>query len=349
MNRRRPLHALPVFAASLALAVAQPAAAEIRNVTIEIDPAAPTWQEEVTITVRGEASCQVELFRTTHPIVPGTGSVVRVELEEACLLDPPIFVPFEVKVHVGTLRLGERTVQVVPAGQLDTVLAAASLTVFDVAGLHIRLPEEPVTDAAPFIVSVSGLTSNCLEVSPAEVVDDVILIEWPDGCPILSPPPFLDTYEYEVGPLPAGDYEVRVFGGRGSHGPGLTKAALHVFDAEGCLPDDEVLCLTQDRFAVRVRWTDFEGNGGVGQAMPLRDDTGLFWFFHPDNAELTVKVIDACGAFGHFWVFIAPGSTVEYEVEVTDTAPESEPTKVYRNQLGHVPSLVADTAAFACP
>lgn len=351
MNRRRPLPALRPLSAAvalLALAAALPATAEIRDVTIEIDPAAPNWQEEVTIIVRGESSCSVELFHVSAVIVPGTGTVLRVELEEACVVDPPTFAPFEATVHLGTMEPGARTVQVTPAGQVATVLAAAPLTVFDIAVLDIRLPAQPVTDAAPFIVSVTGLTSSCHAPSPAEVTGNVILIELPEGCPTLIPPPSFQTYEYLLGPLPAGDYEVRVVR-FAFPGLALAKAAFHVFDAEGCVPENDVLCLNQDRFAVRVQWTDFEGNDGVGQAIPLLDDTGLFWFFQPENVELTVKVIDACGPFDRFWVFVASGSTVEYEIRVTDTASDPEQTNFYRNQLGEVPSLIPDTGAFLCP
>jgi hypothetical protein len=349
MNRRRPFRALLfVLVALLALGAAASAAAEIREVSIEIHPIWPTWQEEVTIIVRGEASCLVEVFDTSAVIVPGTGSVLRVELEEACPIDPSIFMPFEVTAQVGTMVPGARTVQVTPAGQAATVLAAAPLTVFDLAALAIGLPAQPVTDAAPFVVTLTGFSSSCQEPSPVEVIGNVILIEFPEGCPILAPPPVFETFEYLLGPLPAGDYEVRVVRS-GFPELGLAKAAFHVFDAQACLPENDVLCLGDDRFAVRVQWTDFEGNSGVGQAMPLLDDTGLFWFFRPDNVELTIKVIDACGPFGNFWVFVASGSTVEYEIRVTDTASDPEQTNVYRNALGQVPSLIADTGAFLCP
>lgn len=82
--------------------------------------------------------------------------------------------------------------------------------------------------------------------------------------------------------------------------------------------------------------------------LPGRDDSGLFWFFHPENIELTVKVLEACPLDGHWWVSLAGGSTVEYEVTVTDTAAGRAVS--YRNGLGEVPRLVADTAAIAtCP
>jgi hypothetical protein len=175
----------------------------------------------------------------------------------------------------------------------------------------------------------------------------VITIFFPDGCPFLPAGGGIQTFDVVVGPLAAGDYEIRVF--RQTFGPvlALAKATVHVFDHELCLPESDVLCLNQDRFAVRVQWRDFQGGSGVGQAVPFRDDTGLFWFFHPENVELTVKVLEGCPVNGFFWVFVASGSTVEYEVRVTDTTRDE--TAIYRNALGQVPLLIPDTAAFACP
>jgi hypothetical protein len=64
-----------------------------------------------------------------------------------------------------------------------------------------------------------------------------------------------------------------------------------------------------------------------------------------DNAEIDLEVTDACGLGGHWWVFVSSSSTVEYEIAVTDTAIGS--ARRYRNELGHVPELAADTVAFA--
>ena len=348
MPRHRALLLRSLVLAGLAvLAAGTPATAEVVDATIEIRPDAPTWQEEITLTVRGEANCFVELAGTSFVVEPGIGPVIRLELEEACLIDPPSFQPFEVTATVGPLSPGDRLVRAVPAFEPETVLAEVPLTVFDVANVLIELPEMPVTDAAAFVVFVSGLTAACVGPEPAEVDGNVILLDFPDDCPILPPGAGFQTFEYHVGPLPAGDYEVRVVRSGFGPTPALAKASLHVFDAEGCLPESDVLCLNQDRFAVRVQWRDFQGNTGVGQALPLRDDTGLFWFFHPENVELTVKVLDACGPFGHYWVFIASGSTVEYEIRVTDT--DDDETAIYRNARGQVPSLIPDTGAFVCP
>jgi len=89
-----------------------------------------------------------------------------------------------------------------------------------------------------------------------------------------------------------------------------------------CQPDAETLCLgggAGERFRVRVRWTA-QGQPGAGGAVPLTADTGAFWFFDPDNLELTIKVLDGCNLNGRFWVFLSGLTDVGVELTVEDTA-----------------------------
>jgi hypothetical protein len=78
----------------------------------------------------------------------------------------------------------------------------------------------------------------------------------------------------------------------------------------------------------------------------ITGDTGYFWFFAPDNAEILLKVLDACAINGHFWVFAAGLTDVEVELTVTDTEGGAE--RVYRNPLGRPYELVRDVQAFDC-
>jgi hypothetical protein len=103
--------------------------------------------------------------------------------------------------------------------------------------------------------------------------------------------------------------------------------------------------VTGQRFRVEVSWKDFEGREGVGTAVPSdADDSALFWFFEEENWEMLVKVIDGCGENDRFWVFAAATTNVEYTLVVTDTAVPI--SKTYTNELGRVPTAVADTRAF---
>ncbi|MFY9822964.1 MAG: metallophosphoesterase [Thermoanaerobaculia bacterium] len=119
----------------------------------------------------------------------------------------------------------------------------------------------------------------------------------------------------------------------------------------GChhAPDASALFLGHGRFRAEAAWRDAAGNSGVGKlAAPAADGSGLFWFFSPDNWELMVKVIDGCALNGHFWVYAAGTTDVEYTLTVTDTL--TGRTARYENPLGRAAPAITDTEAFStCP
>lgn len=139
--------------------------------------------------------------------------------------------------------------------------------------------------------------------------------------------------------------------------PGTLHAGTNtgVFDIETpntCLADADTLCLNGDRFRVEVEWQDFQGVGGDAQVVQLgagsSPDSGLFWFFDPNNWEMLIKVLDGCAINGHFWVFSAATTDVAYTLRVTDT--ESGEARQYVNPLGVAAAATTDTSAFAtCP
>lgn len=144
-------------------------------------------------------------------------------------------------------------------------------------------------------------------------------------------------------PIPAG-----VAGERDNHrtlnATAKVAAAFRHPPPAACMDDGSRLCLSGGRFEVRVDWRDATGNTGVGRRAVSAPDSGLFWFFHPDNWELMVKVIDACDVTNSFWVFAAASTDVEYVLRVTDT--ESGETRVYTNPLGRTAPAITDTSAF---
>lgn len=80
------------------------------------------------------------------------------------------------------------------------------------------------------------------------------------------------------------------------------------------------------------------------------DGSGEIWFFSPDNVELVVKVLDACGleGFDNYWVFTPGLTNLGVTVTVTDTKSGTE--KVYENKASDPFEPVLDTAAFqTCP
>lgn len=118
--------------------------------------------------------------------------------------------------------------------------------------------------------------------------------------------------------------------------------------ATGCVPSSTVFCAGEGgRFRVSVEWQDFAGVVGDGRVLDLgRRDSGIFWFFGPENLEMLVKVLDGCGVNDHFWVFAAATTTVRYTLTVTDLS--TGEVAVYENPLGVAPPAITDTGAFGC-
>ena len=113
------------------------------------------------------------------------------------------------------------------------------------------------------------------------------------------------------------------------------------------MPETVPAELPTGRFQVEVAWQDFQGNAGIGQAIPMAGgDTGAFWFFDEANVELVVKVLDGQGVNDHFWVFYGALSNVEYTLTVRDTS--TGELKTYHNPAGQLAS-VGDTSAFMGP
>jgi hypothetical protein len=124
---------------------------------------------------------------------------------------------------------------------------------------------------------------------------------------------------------------------------------VDVVPANGCLPDATTLCLNAGRFQVRTQWHTNDGNSGAGQAVPMTNDTGYFWFFGPDNVELVVKVLNGCAlANPSYWVFASGLTNVGVDLTVTDM--KTGTTKVYHNALNQPFVAIQDTSAFStCP
>lgn len=111
----------------------------------------------------------------------------------------------------------------------------------------------------------------------------------------------------------------------------------------GCVPTVTHLCLHYGRFQAEVDWMLPGGIAGKGQAVPLTDDTGSFWFFDNSNLELMIKVLDGRPVNGHFWVYYGGLSDVEYRITVTDTVTGLQ--EIYINPAGRLVSA-SDTSAF---
>ena len=90
------------------------------------------------------------------------------------------------------------------------------------------------------------------------------------------------------------------------------------------------------------------GDGRVGNARDWGLDSsqsGLLYFFDPDNVEVLIKVLDGCGVNGHRWVFVAPVTDLAFNLQV-----ESHNGRrwTHTNRLGQTADTAAEVAAFVC-
>jgi hypothetical protein len=132
---------------------------------------------------------------------------------------------------------------------------------------------------------------------------------------------------------------------------GITALALSgLFTATAAqaaeLPPAGSLSLLGDRFRVEASWRTAEGGSGTGYPVSLTSETGYFWFFSPQNAEVVVKTLDACSSSSpRFWVFAAGLTDAAVDLTVTDQLTGQQ--KTYRNAQGHPFEPIQDTDAFA--
>ncbi len=108
------------------------------------------------------------------------------------------------------------------------------------------------------------------------------------------------------------------------------------------------LCLQQGRFEITMGWHTAGGASGTARRIGSTEDSGLLWFFEPNNWEAMVKVLDGCGINEHFWVFAATSTDVGYTLTVEDLWTGER--KTYTNPVGESAAAITDTEALAvCP
>lgn len=168
--------------------------------------------------------------------------------------------------------------------------------------------------------------------------------DWPDGTVFtIDGVPHVGDELRVLAEGPAGDVgaisELRL---RAAGIPELTLTDVRTKTT--CTAGPTQLCLNGGRFRIEVEWTSPAGDSGFGQAVPLTDDTGFFWFFGPDNVEMVIKVLNGCPVNGRFWVFAGGLTNVFTRVTVTDT--ETGDVKTYVNPQGIPFQPIQDTSAF---
>ena len=152
----------------------------------------------------------------------------------------------------------------------------------------------------------------------------------------------------ELEPATGYSFRVRAFNAGGASAYSNEAVAATKAPISPCVPNAQILCLNGGRFRVQVAWQTATTAGPATVVPGASNDSGLFWFFGPDNWEMLIKVLNGCGANNRYWVFFAATTNVQYTVTVTDTQTGS--VKAYFNPQGISGPAVTDTGAFAtCP
>jgi hypothetical protein len=133
-----------------------------------------------------------------------------------------------------------------------------------------------------------------------------------------------------------------------SAGTAVAESIASSASPQACVQNAVTLCLSAGRYQVRTTWRTSSGQTGNGNAVRLTADTGYFWFFDPNNVEMVIKVLNACGLNNRFWVFAGGLTNVQVTTTVTDT--NTGTVKTYTNPLSTPFQPILDTGAFAtCP
>lgn len=120
---------------------------------------------------------------------------------------------------------------------------------------------------------------------------------------------------------------------------------LRVSAADGCSFGGEALCLA-NRFSVTARFHTDAGSSPA-HAVTMTNESGYFWFFGPQNAEVVVKMVDACSLSSRFWLFAAGMTDVGVDLVVRDA--KTGAVRRYSNPAGKAFAPIQDTDAFPCP
>jgi CSLREA domain-containing protein len=129
--------------------------------------------------------------------------------------------------------------------------------------------------------------------------------------------------------------------------PPCDAGAWEKVDRPVCVPGGSVLCLQGGRFRASALWTlDERFPGNPATAFPLTDDTGVHWFFGPDNLEVMTKVLDGCGLSGHWWVFTSGLTDVGVTLRIEDLKTGNVWEHVQPRGQVYAPRL--DTGALPC-
>lgn len=111
-----------------------------------------------------------------------------------------------------------------------------------------------------------------------------------------------------------------------------------------CTPTSVVLRF-DGGYEVSMCYVTPEGESGSVKAETWSSEAGILWFFGRNNPEVLVKLLDGCGVNGHRWAFVAPVTTLDFNLWIT--GPDGS-RWTHGNQQGTTAATKSDLKAFPC-
>ena len=127
-------------------------------------------------------------------------------------------------------------------------------------------------------------------------------------------------------------------GGGGEPGDGLDDDTT-----DPCVPGPNTACLRDGRFEITASYEFANGDTGTMGADNTTDDTAQLFFLNPNNVEVFVKVLDACGINENYWVFLAGLTDQGVSLKVRDS--QAGKSRTFANPVGTVFVTVTGTTA----
>lgn len=156
-----------------------------------------------------------------------------------------------------------------------------------------------------------------------------------------------DSRSFQYGWPEPGYYPVRLeVQGLGTSVSKTLPVLVEASEPKGtCEADPETLCLRDSRYEVKATWLSSDDQEGAARVAYVgTNDSGLLWFFQPENYEMLVKVLDGCAINGRVWVYGSSATDRGYRLTVKDTV--TGRTQEYRNEPGQRAPAIVDADAF---
>lgn len=162
-----------------------------------------------------------------------------------------------------------------------------------------------------------------------------------------------DTESAEVTELEAGGsyrFRVRAYNNGGRSSSNTATVVLPAVEYTDCVPSAPQVFF--DHGYTVSMCVEYEREGETVQADAVdygleSRESGLLYFFERDNSEVLIKVLDGCAINNHRWVFVAPVTTLAFNLRVDETA--TGESWEHKNPRGGLTATTkSDVEAFPC-